>query len=43
LDRSHLRELLIKLIRFYHGACERAVARSTRTFDGAVSTSGRLD
>ena len=34
LDRSHRRELLIELIRFYHGACERAVARLTRPFGG---------
>jgi len=28
-------ELLIKLIRFYHGACQRAVARSTKTLGGS--------
>src|SRR5262245_3673391 len=35
-------ELLIKLIRFYHGACERAVARSTPPFDAIFFALGPI-
>ena len=36
LDRSHRRELLIKVIRFYHDSCWRAVARSTRSLGSST-------
>jgi len=38
LDRSHRHELRIKPIRFYHGACWRAVARATQPFDILLMT-----